>query len=790
MTLFWLPLIPVTVPQSVTINPPQNHLIAQALKSDSNKNPLETELKPPSGVVEVYYDLPQAIPALPNSVPTLSQEGDSSLLKLDQNNLVPTTPQTNSALPTEQKEVIFGLNQATLDHKNRITKIIVTAKQTGEKREFQVPLVTQSPSGTIREAIQNDSTSQEVTTIEVISDYQEYDEQQKVLTARGNVTMRFSNGVLTADRLQVNLVEKLAVADGQVILTRGQQVLRGERFEYYLVQDSGVVFNANGEVYQPTTQEDFAATLPSDAGAGAASYQVLGDRLTANQPLQRITTNEGYQFVYGRRPNIVGQQPLRSTTGGSVNRLRYQAERLEFEGGVWNATNMRITNDPFSPPELEIRAKTATFRNIEPLVDELTLSDSRVVFDQRFSVPTFQDRLLFDRRNRRPNAYTIGYDGRDRGGFFLQRNFAIIDTPRISFQLNPQYLIQRAISPDSFPESNPNNEDTGFFSPSSFGLFSDLDIVITPRTEFQGTASFSSLNLENIADNVRSKLRIQQRIGDINNPYVLNVEYNYRERLFNGSLGFQTVEQSYGAIFLSPTIFLGNTGIILNYQTSLQNINADTDRLDLLPTNYTDQTINLTRFQSAFTLSKGFLLWAGLPLEPTPTAGLRFTSTPVVPYIQLITGLTGVAGFYSNNDSQLTLTTSVGLIGQFGHFSRTFFDYTGFNIIYSKGFYNELSPFFFDRFVDDSVLSMGITQQIVGPLRIGFQTSYNLDTGKEITTDYFIEWSRRTYSLLIRYNPVLELGSINLRISDFNWVGNPGYFEDSGIRPVIDGVRR
>lgn len=790
MTLFWLPLIPVTVPQSVTVNHPQNHLIAQALKSDSNKNPLETELKPPSGVVEVYYDLPQAIPSLPNSVPTLSQEGDASLLKLDQTNPIPTTPQTNSALPSEQKAVVFGLNQTTLDQKNRIAKIIVTAKQTGEKREFQVPLMTQSPSGTIRDAVQNDSSSQEVTTIELISDYQEYDEEKKVITARGNVTMRLSNGVLTADRLQVNLVEKLAVADGQVILTRGQQVLRGERFEYYLVQDSGVVFNANGEVYQPTTQEDFGTTLPDDVSAGAASYQVLGDRLTANQPLQRITTNQGYEFVYGSRPNITGQRPLRSTTGGSVNRLRYQAERLEFEGGVWNATNMRITNDPFSPPELEIRAKTATFRNIEPLVDELTLSDSRVVFDQRFSVPTFQDRLLFDRRNRRPNAYTIGYDGRDRGGLFIQRNFSIIDTPIVKFEVSPQYLIQRAIFSDSFPESNSNNQETGIFAPSSFGLLADLDIAIATRTAFQGIASFSSLDLENISDNVRSRLRMRQKIGDINNPYLLNVEYNYRERLFNGSLGFQTVEQSYGAILLSPAIFLGNTGISLSYQTSLQNINADTDRRDLLPPTYTDPTINLTRFQSALALNKGFLLWAGLPLEPTPDAGLRFTSTPVVPYLLLITGLTGVAGFYSNNDSQLTLTTTVGLIGQFGHFSRTYFDYTGFNIIYSKGFYNELSPFLFDRFADDSVLSLGITQQIVGPVRVGFQTSYNLDTGKEITTDYFIEWSRRTYSLLIRYNPVLELGSINLRISDFNWVGNPGYFEDSGIRPVIDGVRR
>jgi lipopolysaccharide export system protein LptA len=784
MTLFWLPLIPPAVHQPATIHPPQEHLIAQAFPRDSAENPLES----PSGIREVYYDFPQAIPDLPNHVPPLSQEGDSSLLKLEQN---PTSPPHNqSDSPTEQQAVVFGLNQAGAIAKNRSTKLWVTARQTGETKEFRVPLTAQS--GTIRQAVESETASEEVTTLELTSDFQEYDETQKVITARGNVTMRLSNGILTADRLQINLVEKLAVAEGQVILTRGQQVLRGDRFEYYLVQDSGVVFNANGEIYQPTTREDFAVTLPGDVSAGAASFQILGDRVTLNQPIQGVNPAEGYQIGFGARAPNTGDNNNQqaSLTRGTVNRLRYQTERLDFEGREWTATNMRITNDPFSPPEFEIRARSANFRNISPYVDELTMSDSRVVFDQRVAVPTFQNRLLFDRRNRRPNTYTIGYDGRDRGGFFIQRNFTVIDNPRVFFQVNPQYLIQRALAGDTSEESNPNNEDTGPLAPSSFGLLTTLDIALGLRTEFQGLASVSSLNLDNFPDNVRSRVRVRQKLGNINDPYLLNAEYNYRERLFNGSLGFQTVEQSYGAILLSPRIFLGNTGISLSYQGSIQNINADTDRQDLLPARYTEPTINLTRFQGAVTLNRGFLLWVAPPLPPTPDAGLRFTPTPVVPYVQLVTGITGVASYYSSNDSQLTLTTSIGLIGQFGHFSRLFFDYTGFNITYSKGFFNDLSPFFFDRFADDSVLSFGITQQLIGPLRIGFQTSYNLDTGKEITTDYFIEWSRRTYSLLLRYNPVLQLGSINLRISDFNWVGNPGYFEDSGIRPVIDGVTR
>ena len=87
-------------------------------------------------------------------------------------------------------------------------------------------------------------------------------------------------------------------------------------------------------------------------------------------------------------------------------------------------------------------------------------------------------------------------------------------------------------------------------------------------------------------------------------------------------------------------------------------------------------------------------------------------------------------------------------------------------------------------------MSLGITQQLYGPFRAGFQTSLNLDNNEEISTDYFLEYSRRSYNIIVRYNPVLDIGSLSLRINDFNWVGSPEPFDDSGIRPVIQGVKR
>ena len=630
-----------------------------------------------------------------------------------------------------------------------------------------------------------------VSVVEVMADRQEYDQQQEVITAQGNVELRFSRAVLSADRLQVNLPNRLAVAQGNVVLRRGDQTLRGERFEYSFFQDQGVIQNASGEVYLPTVNRDSASGLPTDPGRNLIPEQPLGDRLLANQPLQRLTTTEGYRFTVGSIRDLSllseGEFSLPSIeSGGQINRLRFQAERIEFEADTWQATNIRVTNDPFSPPELEIQADTATFRNISPQVDEVVTTNSRVVFDQGFSLPLFQNRLVFDRRPRQPAIAQFGFDGEERGGLFIERNFNLIDTERVRFAVVPQYFIQRALFPGILDEEG----EGGVVGSSVFGVKTELNVNFSPRTTLEGIGSLTSLELDELADELRVSLQLQQRLGNLERPHLLSLQYNYRERLFNGSLGFQRVQSSIGAVIASPVVAIGNTGVDLSYQASIQNIDAETDRDSLLDEDEDEDIVNLTRFQAAASLSKDFLLWQGEALPPTPDAGMRYSPAPVQPFLQLTTGITGVASFYSNGDTQPSVRFSVGVEGQLGHFSRSTLDYTGFNIRYSQGIRGDSSPFQFDRFVDQSTVSFGITQQVYGPFRAGFQTSLSLDEGEDISTDYFLEYSRRTYNILLRYNPVLEIGSINFRINDFNWVGDPEPFNEIEVQPVVQGVTR
>jgi hypothetical protein len=264
------------------------------------------------------------------------------------------------------------------------------------------------------------------------------------------------------------------------------------------------------------------------------------------------------------------------------------------------------------------------------------------------------------------------------------------------------------------------------------------------------------------------------------------VEGSLRDRLFNGSLGEQNVRSSIGLVFDAPATTLGNSGLQFSYQLSTRFITAATRE----PNDDDDpgDPISLVRLQGVAALRRDFTLWRGGTLPPTATAGLRYTSEPVQPYFQLFTGMLAASNNYSNGDSQQALVGTVGIEGQFGHFSRNYFDSTLIRVSYSQVGNIGLSPFLFDRVADSKLLSFGFLQQIYGPLRAGLQGSFNLDSKEVFNTDVIVEYSRRTYGVVLRYSPDRQVGSFQLRINGFNWRGNPDPLLEPNVGTVEGGV--
>lgn len=604
------------------------------------------------------------------------------------------------------------------------------------------------------------------------ADQQFYNPLQQTVRASGDVLVQFGDAQLAAERLWVNLNNRYLRAEGDVFFNRNEQILEGDTATYNLLQGSGEITNGRGDLLLSTLGEDLA-TLPF--AVEFLDNAPIDYRLQREGTISSATSPGGVTIGTESRPVFGGE-------GGNFRRLRFESETIYFDADGWYAEELRITNDPFSPPELELRGNSVRLTLLNEEEAELYIENPRLVFDQGLTLPLLKERYILQRGQLAPNELNplptgIGVDGRDRDGLFVEREFSFVARGPWQVSVVPQFYLGRWLG----------ESGNDLFDPANFGVVARAHGRFGPRTQATATASLPGLDLENFADRLRARIQAQQLIGD----HVLSLEYTYRDRLYNGSLGFQNVQNSLGLLLQSPLITLGDTRINLSYQVSGQYVTANTDDPDLLAPGEGVGQASLLRFQGAVDLSRNFTLWQGTPLPATPTEGLRYSPRPIVPYLALGTGLQGVTTYYSNDTLQETVKARVSLLGQLGHLRRNYLDYTQFNIQYSTSFITgEDSPFFFDRAVDNKVLSGGIIQQIYGPLLAGFQTSINLNTGEEIDTDFILEYRRRAYGVLLQYSPTRETGFLGFRISDFNWSGRtlPFDADSAATSPGNDGV--
>lgn len=604
-------------------------------------------------------------------------------------------------------------------------------------------------------------------TIELNAEQQEFNNNTQIITAQGKVVVRFNKAILQSDTLRVNLKTKIATAEGNVSLIRGKQILYGSQFEYNFDEDRGSIVQARGDIYQPTLIKDLniaapATTTPAVVGEKPFPEPLLSDRLRDNQPVTNLR-NTGSIGVTTNDRDIEYQPTLKPS--GSITRVRFQADKIDFNGDRVTAERVRITNDPFSPPELQIKADRAQFKTVNSEEDEITVTKARLNVENNFDIAIPRDRFVLNKLGKDTDTNAnpfgnIGFDDTERGGVYVQTSFYPIFDPRFKLTITPQYFLQRAVS--------------GFkiFDPSVLGVKTNIEGNLNPDTSIQASAALAGFDLNNFTNNFRGLVALKQNLNLFGYPHLFTGQAAYRQQVFNGSLGYQDVQSSIGGVLTSSRIPIAQTGVSFDYQVGAQLVSANSDRQNLIGTNTPPSLATLSRYEAVTNLTKSFRLWEGKGLPADSKETYNYSPTPVIPYLQLNTGIRGGYSGYGNGDSQSFVGYNVGIQGQFGNFSKSSWDYTGFNLNYYQQFPSTgISPFLFDRLVNNRVLSAGINQQISGPFRLGIQSSLDLDSGRQISTDYYLEYSRRTYNFIIRYNPILGLGSIGFRLNDFNWDG-------------------
>ncbi len=457
---------------------------------------------------------------------------------------------------------------------------------------------------------------------------------------------------------------------------------------------------------------------------------------------------------------------LEDRTPTEASLVRFTASRISLTPTGWVGEAVRLTNDPLDPPELEIEAERTTV-TILPSGESIAIATgASLIFDQRFRLPSFANTLRLDTLGRRP-PLTIDFDSRD-GGLQIQQNFELLAAPRFSFVLSPKLIPQRLVG-------DPNGLLAGL------GVNAEFQVRHLNNHLSRLFIEVNGLIINQLDERTRVALSHQIPLGEsVGN---LTLSYRYRQRFGTEFTGTQIVRHIAGVSYASPRWELGRSDIFATVNASTDWITARGE--SVITTNPTvdlanaSPEISLGRLRLDAGLSRRIPLWLGNIVDDLSL--LRFSSEPVQPGVWLNAGVSASHAGYTDGKTQSYLLGSIGLETVLGNFIDDSFDFTQFKLTYSNGLLSGASPFFFDRLAASERLRVGIVQQLYGPIRIGAETVIDLDSNRRLDTTYSLSYDRRTYGVLLRYNPIQEAGSVQLRVSEFNWVDTEGIRRGSGI---------
>ena len=475
------------------------------------------------------------------------------------------------------------------------------------------------------------------------------------------------------------------------------------------------------------------------------------------------------------RPTQLNNLEKTQLLSGRVSRWRVQASKVLITKNGWEADRMGFSNDPFTPTQTRIDAEDVVAR--EQANGDMIISArrNRLILEERLPIPLTRRQLIKGEEDVE-NRWVLGFDDKDRDGFFVGRNLKPIELTRdFTLSLEPQLMVQRANNGEtsSYPAEGESADSEDVDQPTTaadlLGLKAELkgqiwDWDITLNTDI------SSFNPQNFANGSRYWGSIQ---NDIELPWLGDVTARlfgaYRYRSWNGSLGETNVYSALGGFIEQRKSFdLGELSNSYIWRIGVGNYQADS----FTNTNLTEKL----RANFYGSINSSYPIWRGESAALTPEDAYRYSPVAIVPGLRFNTNINTLVSSYGDGTSQSTLSLSVGPTLTLGNFSKAFLDYTKLTISGSATLKNGSSPFDFDQAIDLGTLGIGITQQIAGPLVLDAGIGVNVDPASEyygnvINSNIELRWQRRSYDIGLYINPYEGIGGFRFRLHDFDFNG-------------------
>ena len=597
--------------------------------------------------------------------------------------------------------------------------------------------------------------------LEIFSDTQT--NFQDKFVAEGNVLIKSNNAILKADYLEYEKKLKIFYLKGNIDFKINDQFFTASEIKYDLRNKKGFLIDIYGTV----------------------NLSTLGKlQINKNNKREKFSEdslkNKAIKKVIYDDSGTVGFSPKRVKFDfDKIQKSRFRSDKIIIENDEWLSEKIILTNDPFNNPQLFFNNRDVKIiKGNEDLV--ITSKWSSLVLDNSAKLPLGRRKI---KTNSKKNnlRWGLGYDKSSYDGVYIKRNSdsKYFFDRKVELNLSKSFFLQRALSgkTSSFSRKNDSvlakkvKQNTKTLD--YFGLNADLKTKIFDF-DFITDISLNSLDLDKFNKAFSSKSKLskvlsQEKTEDYDKETELSFFGNYRETIWNGSLGQREILGAYGIKLEKNKYWLDNNVI------KSSNLAAGYGYYESSARGDASEIINSKRLNISLERRHSYPIWS-------PNINNNITSDYVYTPIPVKKGLNFNAqtnfDFFRYDDYyfQNLYTFKAGPELTLGNFKNKFFDYTQLSIYPKLTLARGESPFGFDQSSDNHSLEINLEQQLIGPLTLKANTEYNLDINsgnyKEFyNTSYILGWNRRAYKIGLFYNQQSRSGGLNFKIHSFNFDG-------------------
>tara|TARA_Y100000287_G_scaffold185466_1_gene188804 strand:+ start:413 stop:2497 length:2085 start_codon:yes stop_codon:yes gene_type:complete len=662
-----------------------------------------------------------------------------------------------------QENLLASCNKKNCSIEN---KYLFHKKLSGEKLVLQKLL-----ANLFLETEKNDNQSEtSKNSFDIDSDIQYF--EGDIFYAEGNVVVKISNGIIRADKISYDQVNKIFIAENDITFNKGNQYIQAKYAQFNLKKSEGFLNEVYGALDFANIEEDLNITEENNNFDFCEADN--SDLINLPSEVSLLGSNNL------RFRNKIGVDSF-SINFSVIDKWRFKSDKIIIDNKQLKSELIYFTNDPFNKPQFVLRSKNFSAEIVKNKTQYKSKRTS-IIFDNKITLPIGSrtiDKNSFDLR------WGLGYESKDKDGLFVIRNFdplKIADNLKVDFQ--PYFLFQRSL----LGESNAFRlKDSSVLSENEKININFWDyFALNKKVEgnllgwnLNINTDLKTINPDRFYDAFSYDLSLMRNLYRSNNISNNFSQKCYESRSLTQKSNNFNVDLGIYSAFDKDNIYTANGFKLIN---SYNYSDKKLEKKYLLTfdvgtykgeSNSNKNYLNsLDRYGLTTTFENNFEILNKKKNVENITKDYNYYPEIINQGIKIRTKLGYGIFNYSDDSSQSIISASVGPEFTYGNFKNKFFDYSVLSIMPEYISKNGRSPFEFDDFEESSRILFGIKQQIYGPLLLSFSTSYNVDNNSKDfgvfeNKKLSLGVSRRAYSFGLVYDE--DQKSIGLEFNVFNF---------------------